>query len=229
MSIVTLKRKTLAQNYHITNPALRSPDGFSLNGTHRSQGYIGQTSLSRSLPRTPMKGNVAKGHGGCCGQYYQGNIIQSAVTSLEDIGAVKKSSINTRGLIDTKYRWIRRPQPFTTVNNITRINTQNEYIRYISQKVLKNTTTPGSPCYDEVDPDTLPDSFYQKCTTLTKSQISDLCPRSKIVKTEKYTGAITGDAYILKLHKKCVFDDEFKFQVKTTRSPFTCSNSNSVV
>ena len=79
MSIVALKRKTYAQ-YH--NNSVNG--GFSLNGTHRNQGYIGQTSLSRSFPRTPMKGNTPKGHGGCCGKYPMGNIIQSGVTSLED-------------------------------------------------------------------------------------------------------------------------------------------------
>lgn len=222
MSIATLKRKTLAQNYHITNPRFRSPDGFSLNGTHRSQGYIGQTSLSRSLPRTPMKGNTAKGHGGCCGKYLQGNIVQSAVSSLEDTSVVKKSSLSTRGLIDTKYRWIRRPQPYAIVNPIARINSQTEYLYYLSQKNLKAKNPDGTPCSDEINPDDIPDTFYKKCTTLEKSQISDQCPRSKIVKSEKYTGAITGEAYILKLRKKCVFNDEYQLYTKTQRAPMTC-------
>lgn len=222
MSIATLKRKTLAQHYHITNPALRSPNGFSLNGTHRSQGYIGQTSLSRSLPRTPMKGNTPKGHGGCCGKYPQGNIIQSAVSSLEDTSIVKKSSLNTRGLIDTKYRWIRRPQPFAVVNPITRLNSQSEYLYYLSQKNLKAKNPDGTPCSDEINPDEIPDTFYKKCTALEKSQISDQCPRSKIVKSEKYTGAISGEAYILKLRKRCVFDDEFRLFSRIKRAPFTC-------
>jgi len=55
MSIATLKRKTQTQ---YNNMSVGSKTGFSLNGTHRSQGYIGQTSLSRSLPKTLMKGNI---------------------------------------------------------------------------------------------------------------------------------------------------------------------------
>ena len=60
MSIATLKRKTLAK---YNNMSVGQPQ-FSLNGTHRSQGYVGQTMLSRSLPRSLMKGNVIRGHGG---------------------------------------------------------------------------------------------------------------------------------------------------------------------
>lgn len=225
MSIATLKKKTQAQNYHIRNPSQRDPLGFSLNGTHRSQGYIGQTSLSRSLPRTPMKGTVAKGHGGCCGNYTEGNIIQSAVISLEDTDVVKSSTLTTRGMIDTKYRWIRRPQPFATVNPMTRLNSQSEYLYYISQKNLKAQNPDGSLCNDE---ELLIDVHFPKCTALEKYQISDLCPRSKVVKSEKYTGAISGEAYILKLRKKCVIDDEFNFTTMVKRAPYTCSRANVV-
>ena len=61
MSIATLKRKTQAK---YNNMSVGNTHGFSINGTHRNQGYVGQTSLSRSLPRTLMKGNAVRGHGG---------------------------------------------------------------------------------------------------------------------------------------------------------------------
>ena len=61
MSIATLKRKSQTK---YNNMSVGQPF-FSLNGTHRNQGYVGQTSLSRSLPRTLMRGNVVRGHGGC--------------------------------------------------------------------------------------------------------------------------------------------------------------------
>jgi len=77
MSEATLKRKTRTQ---YRNMSVGSKDGgFSLNGTRRSQGYVGQTMLGRHFPRTPMRGNVARGSGGCCGTYYQGTIVQSGV------------------------------------------------------------------------------------------------------------------------------------------------------
>ena len=221
MSIVALKRKTLAQ-YHNNS---HSPDGFSLNGTHRSQGYIGQTSLSRSLPRTLMKGNTPKGHGGCCGKYYQGTIIQSGVTSLENPAVVKKSTMNTRGLIDTKYRWIRRPKPFAEVKLIANSHSQSEYIYFIKEKTLKETRPDGSPC-------SIPDKnpVYKKCTALTKDQIGETCPKSRnITKPDSATGAITGEEYVYQLRKKCAAPEDFNVVSSIRRAPFTCGRGATAV
>ena len=93
MSLATLKKKTAAKynNMSVNKPA------FSLNGTHRSQGYVGQDTLGRSLPKTPMNGNVARGHGGCCGTYLRSNIVQSGVTSTNDPDIVK-SSVSLTGI-----------------------------------------------------------------------------------------------------------------------------------
>ena len=77
MSIVTLKKKTQTK-YNNMSVGLQQ---FSLNGTHRNQGYVGQTMLSRSLPRTLAKGNTLKGHGGTNGHFIQYPSILSAVTS----------------------------------------------------------------------------------------------------------------------------------------------------
>ena len=101
MSIVTLKKKTNAQ---YKNLSVGSKNGFSLNGTHRSQGYVGQTSLSRSLPRTLMKGNAMKGHGGCCGTFKISPIVSSAITSLNNPNVVKSSVLSTKGMVSTHFR-----------------------------------------------------------------------------------------------------------------------------
>ena len=221
MSIVTLKRKTLAQYQNNSH----SPNGFSLNGTHRNQGYVGQTSLSRSLSRTLMKGNTPRGHGGCCGKYPQGTIVQSAVTSLENPAVVKKSTMNTRGLIDTKYRWIRRSSPFAEVKHINNTRMQSEYIYYISQKTLSERRPDGSPC-SMVDKNPV----YKKCTALTKTQIGDLCYKSlNIRKPESSTGAITGDEYIYNKHSKCIKPAEIRAYTYIRRTPATCGTRASVV
>lgn len=221
MSIVALKRKTLAQYRNNSH----SPDGFSLNGTHRNQGYVGQTSLSRSLPRTLMKGNTPRGHGGCCGKYQQGTIVRSAVTSLENPAVVKKSTMNTRGLIDTKYRWIRRPKPFAEVKHIANSHSQSEYIYFIKEKTLKETRSDGSPC-SIVDKNPV----YKKCTALTRTQIGDLCPKSRnITKPDSATGAITGDEYVYNLRKKCVVPEDFKAYTYIRRTPATCGTRASVM
>jgi hypothetical protein len=154
MSIVTLKRKTAAA---YNSQSVGVPQ-FSINGTRRSQGYIGQTMLSRSLPRTPMKGNVPKGHGGCCGQFPIHTIIQSGVTSVNDSTVVKLSSINTLEMIATKHRWIRRPYPyaafkFTVVDSSDRLNTlrqktlQCDFTNTCTTNTAKPVATVKPECY----------------------------------------------------------------------------------
>jgi hypothetical protein len=131
MSIATLKKKSQTQYRNMSV----GQQGFSLNGTHRSQGYVGQTSLSRSLPRTLAKGNTIRGHGGCCGTYPVYPAILSAVNSTEDNSVVKKSTLSNKGMLDTKYRWIRRPQPFSNVG-MKQVD-QTDYLKYLKQKNIQ--------------------------------------------------------------------------------------------
>lgn len=80
------------------------PGGFTLNGTRRSQGYIGQSSQSRHYVRTLAKGNVLKGHGGCCGSYHIVNVTPTElIDKLNDPTVVKKTVMNNQGMLDTKY------------------------------------------------------------------------------------------------------------------------------
>lgn len=143
MSIATLKRKT-ASKYN--NVSVGVPQ-FSINGGHRSQGWVGQTMLSRSLPRTPMRGPTARGSGGCCGFYPQGTIIQSGVLSTNDPNVIKSSVLDNDGMIATHYRWITRPAPFTSVKPDTNhnLNIQSEYILQKRKNVQCNTKSEPGP------------------------------------------------------------------------------------
>jgi hypothetical protein len=157
MSLATLKRKTLVQ---YNNMSVGSKNGgFSINGTRRSQGYIGRGVLGLHFPRTPMRGNEARGSGGCCGSYYRGTIVQSGVcfptnsngsSANNNPKVVKPSVIDTNGMLMTKYRWIRRPQPYAVVkpdSNMIQC-TQQSYIENLSKKTvaLLNTDDKGSVC-----------------------------------------------------------------------------------
>jgi len=144
MSIATLKKKSFTQ-YH--NMSVGSKNGgFSLNGTRRNQGYIGQDMVGRHFPNTPMRGNVARGYGGCCGKYPVKPIVQSGVcfpssngfSANNDPKVVKKSVLDTNGLIMKKYRWIRRPQPYATVKPDSNMiqNTQQDYIDNLRRKTI---------------------------------------------------------------------------------------------
>lgn len=144
MSIVTLKRKIQAQ---YKNMSVDSKTGFSLNGTHRNQGYVGQTMLSRSFPKTPMKGNVMKGHGGCCGKYPKNNVTPFEILAINDSNVVKSSTLSNTGMIRTHYRWIWRPQPYSSTKKDT-THSSNPQSDYITNLSIKTSSIDTSSCID---------------------------------------------------------------------------------
>jgi len=137
MSLATLKKKT-ATKYNCMSVGTKT--GFSLNGGHRNQGYIGQTMLSRSLPKTLAKGAVQKGHGGCCGKFIVYPPILSAVTSTEDPNVIKSSVLDTTGMIETKYHSTCCEITVKSDDNQNR-NTQQDYINHIQQKTVQEYQT----------------------------------------------------------------------------------------
>lgn len=139
MSIVTLKRKT---NARYNNVSVNKPH-FSLNGVHRSQGYVGQTMLSRHLVKTPMVGNIPKGYGGCCGSYTIKITYPAGINYQNDYKTIKSSVINTEGMIATKYRWILRPEPYATVkpDNNNNFHTQQDYVDKLRDQTMAQWNT----------------------------------------------------------------------------------------
>ena len=144
MSVATLKKKskTLYRNLSVGS----TNGGFSINGTRRNQGYIGRGVLGLHYPRTLMRGNVARGYGGCCGTYKRTPIVVDSIcntsnngnTSNNNTKYVKSSVLSTKGQIMTQYRWIRRPQPYTTVKPDSNMiqYTQQSYIENLSRKTV---------------------------------------------------------------------------------------------
>lgn len=142
MSIATLKKKTM----HKYNNSSVGRTQFSLNGGHRSQGFVGQTSLSRSILKTPMNGNVVKGHGGNNGTYPQHILFSSDVSSLNDSSHIKSSVVSTNGMIKQRYRWIRRPLPFSVFKpkniDTCKFNIVKDKIVQSCSKVVISTGNP---------------------------------------------------------------------------------------
>jgi len=216
MSIIALKRKTQAQ---YNNMSVNSPGGFSLNGTRRSQGFVGQTSLSRTLVRSLAKGAVLRGHGQCCGQYPITNIKTSPdMVCLNDPTVVKAPVINTTGLLMTKYRWIRRPQPYTTLklDAFQNKNNQGMYIDWVAKKALE--------CDNQ--PDTKVISTCRKCTLpgapATKNYQTESTQTTIITKPKYYTGALNASDHIRTVQNTCVKWDTFKFANSVRGVPFGC-------
>jgi hypothetical protein len=204
--------------------------GFSLNGTHRSQGYVGQTMLSRHFPQTPMRGNVARGHGGDYGTYPTNNIIQSNVGSLNNPNVVKKSVLNTSGFFHNSYKWIWRPKPFTalkpdTTNNI---NDQESYITHKRHKVelcadLSNNLIQQKPCFNTCVSNS---AYLMNSIIYTKPHTTTITKPAIINKTKKthYQAGLTAGEHIYKLGNNCQLNDEFNIANNLQNMTFGCSN-----
>lgn len=207
MSIATLKRKTQAQYNNISV----GQKAFSLNGTRRSAGYVGQDTLGRSLVRSLSRGGALKGHGGCCGNYQMSQIVTSPeMACLNDPNVVKSSSLNNTGLIMTKYRWIRRPAPYSTqkTDGTRNINDQSYYIDYLAKKTI------ASNCHDasgNTTPSHCGKTWQSLCQGTTKP-------------VEFYGGARPSSEYIRKLNRKCANLDDFKLFKSIKSVPFSCGN-----
>ena len=106
MSIVVLKKKSRRYKAPISGVGTY---GFSLNGTHRNIGAVGETNLARSTHLTRFRGNEPMGSGGCCGTYTRkiSNSGQGVLPGgsgplfggFNDDSVVKRSVQNSRGLI----------------------------------------------------------------------------------------------------------------------------------
>lgn len=134
MSIVTLKKKSEAKYRNLST----GQPQFSIQGVRRLQGYIGQTSLSRNLPKTLKRGTEARGHGGCCGHYSNHEILPQDIWTMEDGQTVKPSVLSTAGMISTKYQWVRRPQPFSVWKpDISQVNSSGVYTEHLGKNCSK--------------------------------------------------------------------------------------------
>jgi len=152
MSIVAMKRKA---NRYFNPVSGQGRDGFSLVGGHRNIGAVGPTNLGRSVTRTPFKGNLPKGHGGCCGGY-EISICNSGSCCTNDSSIIKTTVKNTAGMLDDKYKWTKSVYPRYWVQDTSPDNhSQGTYIS--KQKALaagrcgvvtaKNAGEP-TPCSD---------------------------------------------------------------------------------
>lgn len=210
MSIVTLKRKTQVQYNNMSV----GQNGFSLNGTRRSAGYVGQDMLGRSLVRSLSKNGALKGHGGCCGKYPTPEIKTTPeMSGLNNPAIVKSTSLTTNGLLMSRYRWVRRPQPYsvTKPNGNVNNNVQSSYIENLVRK-------------------TLLDSSNCKEDTVNMKPSSTICKKCPpIFKSDKYTGALEANDVIRSLTKKCTSTDDFKVPISRTYGvPFACGDSTVV-
>jgi len=184
--------------------------------------------LGRSLVRSLSRAGALKGHGGCCGKYPTPQIKTSPeMACLNDPKVVKSSSLSTPGLLMSRHRWVRRPQPFSSTkpNSYLNNNTQSSYIDYISRKTISDS----SGCH------VISHEVTNKCCPLSQTSNYNANINSSkhpnIVKPDKYTGALNASDQIRKTDGRCTANDvdTFKIQKNTQNVPFACGNPNSFV
>ncbi len=221
MSLVALKRKTAAIQNLSTGQK-----GFSINGTHRSQGYVGQTSLSRSIIHTPHGQTGAfEGHGGCCGKFpTTTNIRASETFSLEDETVVKKSVLSTAGMLSNRNRWLKRSAPYTSTKLTSAwTNGQGDYIAYLKKKAAKCDPSQADKLLNNKEVNSV---ATNKCTTtnITRKDGAPVFKKTTVCTYTKpvsdYT-SVSQSEHIFKLHDKCADQDSeiFKIVSTTQRSP----------
>lgn len=151
-------------------------DSFSINGVFRNQGYVGQPSLTRSL----------------------------CIKSTEDSNTVKSSVLGTSGMLSSKYRWIRRPQPYATVKPDTNNNTSDQST-YLDKK--RKTTIN--------DIKKVNDSNDTSCTNITTYTPSTCVNNEKVCKrTREHTHdylPISSGEYISQINQACQ-EEDMKFE-----------------
>jgi hypothetical protein len=96
MSIATLKRKTKAT----ARISGKQNGGFSLQGGHRNQGWVGQGSRGRSLGGTSFRGAVPRGAGGTNGLYPR-IINNKGSCCSNDSSVVKRTTMTYQNYIDS--------------------------------------------------------------------------------------------------------------------------------
>lgn len=219
MSIVTLKKKTLAKYNNMSV----DQNGFSLNGTRRSSGYVGQDTLGRSLIRSLAgKNGALKGYGGGCGEYPTTYIKTSPeMIGLNDSTVVKSSSVNNTGHIMSKYRWARRPEPFATwkPGSYPRSGDQSAYISHLAKKTIAES------CHD-ASGNTTP----IKCCNFPEN--SRMFSRNKvqpITKPASFLSAVSSSEHIQTSAKRCAKHDVFFIQKNTRNTAFACGLKNKII
>ena len=224
MSIATLKKKSQAQ---YRNSSVGLPQ-FSINGTHRSQGYVGQTMLSRSLPRTPMNGIYPRGHGGCCGSFVIKPIVQSAVTSLNNPNIIKPSVVNSKGMLEEESKCINNlkipnvnhklpehtPINIVKPDNNNNNSTQEDYVTRKAKKAIQeaNNCTSNNQIKNQI----CGCNYTKYNSNLSKKQSNYTKPKTN------YTAMSQGE-YIIQKDNSCINQDVV-YPKKTCNTVFGSSH-----
>lgn len=192
MSLAVLKRKTAAKY----NNSSVGEEHFSLNGTRRNQGYVGQDTRGRYLSRTLMRDGAPRGHGGCCGTY-DSKMLSTSICSLNDTSIIKPSAMNNLGQLMTRYKWINSGKGTVKVDSNQDTYSSNSYTIKIRNRNIQEADTCTEP---SVKPPVCKSDVPMSRNTLE-------CNITKDITTIEGGPAMDSSLYVLGLGKKCTSND----------------------
>jgi hypothetical protein len=218
MSLATFKKKT--QTKYNNNSVSQGPQGFSLNGVHRSQGWVGQDLRGRTLVRTLNRGGANRGHGGYCGGYPNKLVIPSEIQTTENTNYVKSSSINTLGYLHEHYPWIYGgSQGVWKPDDNHGVGDQGSYLQHLNQQTIAcidNNFVDGHVDNHNYENVICPQAFYRN-TNYNDIRVS------KENHTINYTKPLDSGMYTLNFKSACYHIDADKNFGASRRSCSQCA------
>jgi hypothetical protein len=199
MSINTLKRKTQAKYNNVSV----NKNQFSINGGTRNQGWVGQTTLSRTVNRTLFRDGFPRGSGGKYGNFVISTVISSDINTTENSSVIKKSVLSTYGQLETEYR----PEMFITVkpDGNNNLNDQSDYIENLRIQTVNNVNN----C--DISGNLLKENGCTNKTNCynTATNYNNQINNSSSVITKTGSTVISSGDYITNLQNKCYLDNKF--------------------
>jgi hypothetical protein len=233
-------------NYYTASNA-----GFSVTGSHRNIGGVGQ-SMRFSKSATPYRGVYPKGWGGTRGRYPDGpnqvslNIMPVLTKVAVQNGIVKPPVLSTKGMLERRYRWINSGQ--YPNNWVQPVYTGNQTDTASQGLYIQNKAAANYCHYDVNNPEVYVDYFVRCGSTgcqptpargYTMSIQQSNAPYTKTLHQPK-----DASDYTLRIQRRCQdpvgFQKPFPYAVQTGTGVLrgginvnnvanACNTSNTVV
>lgn len=196
MSLHTMAKKSKAKR----NVSV-GKSGFTLQGSIRNHSYIGTTSKNSSV-RTLFKGTEARGHGGCCGTYFNQTLCNDSMPRASATTADNGTIYTTSGLLSTRVHnlTVCSDDSCSSYNTVKQFNpldhSQSQYVKKVKVAAICDTSVSVDDAGIRECPEGCNTTYYigtRKVTTDTYSKDAE-------------SGAMTAGDYtdMVLLKNKCL-------------------------
>lgn len=197
------------------------PEGFSLQGTHRNVGYIGQN-MRASRQGTPFRGVHPIGNGGSGGNYatpLPSYNVNRVIVQGDQYLYVKPSVISTRGMLRKKYKYLYNGQypNYVVKDNYTGDKTDNA-----SQGIYLHKLAASNTCVVDVNNGEKFEGYKARCgptncsTSTAKYKFNGMAANGPYTKTTKQSQ--DSSTHTLNIQRPCTHPTD-------AQKPFPVANN----